>query len=230
MIEKVYHAIRNEIENMQVTCDRQTIELIDDFFRVSITKNRGTDLVIDVKKKCSFSGYHETETTFVWHIKTDDDIPGLIARIKKIPASTTKNGPYDFSRRSTYIKKWQQRAFAMSGNFVNQAAVSKIVVLGEMGKVLDNVAAPGGEPWFLIDTGSVNINSTAGMILYNMEQWWPVATERTFRSIHRESEETHKFRATSVLRNTEGKLLTMHDKFVLDLAVKVFNENHPETK
>jgi len=202
--------------------DRHTIELMEDVYKIVISKRghklASTDVMIDIKKKDSFSGFFGTETQFMWHLENDEDVNILIDKLEKIPNASAKTGPYEFSRRSTYVKK-VGTSMAMSGNFVNAARVLEVVVVDDKGRLIKELTNQGKDAWFNISINAQTMAASSGFgampsrgewhILYNTEKWWPIDMEKN--------------RATSILRFTEGKFLTMHDKFVLDLAVKIFH-------
>jgi len=194
--------------------------LLDDNKKVVIDQRMGTDAVVEITRKCNFSGFFASETKFMWHIgDAEKDINKLVERIKK-----TKNilvdGPYGFSRRSTYIKRQRSVAQAASGNFVDAARVLGMVSIGKGGLVLDDISSPDRKPWFLLEIGSES--RTKFKIVYDLENWWPITAPKRSMWSHKTDDPE---RVTSVLAITEGRLLTMHDKFVIDLAVKLHNED-----
>lgn len=224
MIEKLYERLQEENLGMEIMCDRTKIEIANSNTKIMIiTRNLSPiDVKIGVHKKCSFTNYFSKEHDLAWHIKDDTDMDGLVDRIKKLikQNANDKGGPYGFSKRSTYIKRHNNTVMAMSGNFVNEAIVEGMVTMGKDGRLNMDILDPKSEPWYLIVTNankkSYPITNDYIEILYNLEQWWPVDIKTPLRS---------QRYATSVLSKTNGRLLTMHDKFVIDLAVKLFGEN-----
>jgi hypothetical protein len=176
-------------------------------------------LMVVYKKRDKFSGYLKPETTFAWHLQNDEDASILINKIAKMVANIT-DGPFSFSKRSTYAKKMAGQSMAMSGNFITGASVDSVVSIKNNGAIDRNISTPGKDAWFLIKTNTMAsspnrfIHGREMQFLYNLENWWPV-------------DDGH---ATSVLAITDGRLLTMHDRFVLDLAVKLYNEHREEKR
>jgi len=223
-IEKIRTAFEKANIGMKMACTMEKIELELDDLRMTIGMQWGGNATVDVKRKCIFSRFFLTENSFIWHIQNDDkNIDSLVERIKKIQ-TTIENGPYGFSKRSTYIKRQNKVARAKSGNFVHGARVLKMVSIGEKGEIGDELAIPDNEPWFLIE---LETNAAEMEIVYNMENWWLVGEyhgETVFGGVYgRPKERTPAI--TSVLERTKGKLLTVHDKFVIDLAVRLFAED-----
>lgn len=167
-----------------------------------------------IKKKDVFSGVFNTQGQFVWNFEDENDVVLFMEKIKKELASPI--GPFEFSRRSTYIKKEGPDSRAYSGNFVSSAKVENVVVIDKDGNISSSTEGHDKEAWFLIHiTGSYGNNMD---ILYNLENWLPVDHTSGY------GWNTHvKRRATTNLTDTGGKLLTMHDKFVIDLAVKIYS-------
>jgi len=178
--------------------------LLDGDKKVVIDQRIGVDATVEITRKCNFSGFFAPETKFMWHMgDVEKDIDKLVERIKKTK-SILVDGPYGFSKRSTYIKRQRNVAQAASGNFVNAARVLGMVSIGEGGLVLDDISSPDRKPWFSIEVGSES--RARFKIVYDLENWWPVTTPR------------------------RSRLLTMHDKFVIDLAVKLYNEDEWSSK
>ena len=222
--EKIYDALQNSDIEMRNICDREKIELEADDLRIIVRPQFGGNVVVEVKRKCTFSGFFTTENSFIWHIQSEENITTLVERIKKVQ-TTLENGPYGFSKRSTYIKRKNKIASAKSGNFVRGARVNRIVSIGEKGIVCDELSIPNSEPWFLIELDNGMMPDME--IVYNMENWWLVDDdphEQIFGGSSRSQNPT----VTSVLERTKGKLLTVHDKFVIDLAVRLFTENRSQ--
>lgn len=214
MIENIYNKIMQNIDT-RIICDRSTIELTDNHLQIKINNSR-SGVKVEIKRKCEFCGFFIEENSFPWYVGEDKDIDKLITRIHKIRDSKIDSGPFGFSRRSTYIKRQNKIPIAKSGNFVTQANCAGVVSIGEKGKIEDDIIDPNNDPWFLI-----NINDKEpriGAIIYNLDAWWPLRVERGWGK-------PSGLNVTSVLQSTGGRLLTMHDKFVIDLAVKLYNED-----
>jgi len=211
-IEQLYNKFQQE-KDVRTICDRSRVELTENNLQI-VVSGRFKSVLVSIKRKCKFSGLFIEENEFVWHTNSQSDIDNLIGRINKVRSSTISNGPFDFSRRSTFIKRLNNTPVAKSGNFVGQAkCVGVVSVLGN-GALSNDVSSPDCDPWFMVEC--THALSSSFKIIYNMDSWWPVNVSRNGTC------------ATSVLHRTNGRLLTMHDKFVIDLSVKIYSEDNDE--
>ena len=111
------------------------------------------DTQVDVNKLDPFTKRYEQESVFKWHVEDQEDMDLLVNKLHKIMQGPC-DGPFGFSRRSTYIKKLlptmgpglgmgpglsKRVPMACSGNFIDRACVESVVVLDENGKISTEV-------------------------------------------------------------------------------------------
>lgn len=237
-LTELFKQISDACDGMQAIAEQTNIVLIDDTYKVTVSSalssafshgfqnhSNQSVLMVEIAKKDQFTDVYHPESQFRWNIKGPRDLENLKERLRKVQKSTAKQGPFDFSKRSTFIRRRDNKPFAISGNFVQSAHVVKVCGIATNGDIKDDTSDPVVDPWFMIEftknkhacpgrAGSYD--PTTAYALYNMEKWWPVTIM------------VSQFKATNTLDHTDGKLLTVHDKFVFDLAVKVYSEETPE--
>lgn len=191
-------------------------EFITDKFKITIRPY--VDFVDFVKVEIlrkSPKGTFSEQSEFQWKFKDDNSDSKFVDKIQKY---ATETGPFEFTKFSVFKDKKNKRA--VSQNFIREAKVIKIVHVDDLGKIsnIENNVLSDDDAWFVISCNTTGIGHE--IFLYNNEKWWP--TFENFKSYRQNSEVPE--RVTSNRKMMKYRSLTLHDKIMFDMAVRLYTE------
>lgn len=228
----VIHMIN--VENVIKIPSIGRVEFVNEDIKMCISSsntNKSVDsLSVEINRMDKYAGFFIKEFGFKWFINKKEDIDHLSNKLSNIVNSNNKEH-YEFSNRTTYVKKNKNgEQFAHSANFLISAVCYGMVAISEYGKLITDVTQL--DPWYYI--GAKTISGETSCILFDFdERWIPTRTDHSIKNNNTQKlaileSKIYNERATSVLWWTNGNLLTMQDKFLLDLAVKCFESGNVE--